>query len=60
MGEQLSNPAEKTPRRKRCPSCGQLKHDVTLDEDPYAAEINDDHTEVWMCGECRYERLMDI
>jgi hypothetical protein len=27
--------------------------------DPYNSEINEDHTKVWMCSECRYDRYMD-
>ncbi|QGH76428.1 hypothetical protein SEA_DAUBENSKI_133 [Streptomyces phage Daubenski] len=35
---------------------GELRYD----EDPFAAEIYDDHTFVWMCDGQRYESSMDI
>ena len=43
-----------------CESCGQRKEDVSFGEDPYQSEINDNHTEVWMCADCRYESSMGI
>jgi hypothetical protein len=33
---------------------------VTYGEDPYAAEIADDHTEIWECDNCREQSAMDI
>jgi hypothetical protein len=32
---------------------------LTLGEDPYEAEIHDNHTEVWMCEGERGQRFMD-
>jgi len=31
-----------------------------LQEDPFSAEINDDHTLVWLCDDCAYQSAMDI
>lgn len=28
--------------------------------DPYSSEINDDHTEYWICSECYSNRADDI
>ena len=56
----MPSQAEKKPRRERCPCCGKLRDDVTLGEDPFSADVYDDHAEVWLCAECRYERLQDI
>lgn len=39
------------------PECNGV---VTLGPDPFQQEINDDHTEVWMCAGERYESAMDI
>lgn len=47
-------------RRKRCSSCGQLRYDVVLDEDPYRSELYSDHTKVLMCVECRNNIADDI
>lgn len=40
-------------------SCGATE-DVTLGPDPYAEDVNNDSTLVWMCASCRYERAQDI
>jgi hypothetical protein len=45
--------------KPKCRDCGTTEG-VTLDADPYSAEINDDDTPVWLCGDCRHERAMDI
>lgn len=36
------------------------KGEVTFESNPFAAEIYDDHTPMWMCEECRYQAAMDI
>jgi hypothetical protein len=43
----------------RCTDCG-TQRDVSLDPDPYAAEIHDDETPVHMCSACREERAWEI
>ena len=37
-----------------CENCGSTD-DVTYGPDPYALEINDDDTDVWLCANCRQE-----
>jgi hypothetical protein len=47
----------------KCIKCGcsnTKENPVTFGEDPFAAEINDDHTEVWECDDCRRESADDI
>ena len=34
--------------------------DVTFEENPFSAEIYDDHTEVWMCEAHRNEAARDV
>jgi hypothetical protein len=53
---------KETKRRKRCPRCKQLKPsgEVYEREDPYQAELNDDHNLYLMCNDCEAESLMDI
>jgi len=46
--------------KHHCTHCKTVRGDVTFDENPFAAEINDDHTKVWMCGECRSNSAGDI
>ena len=48
----------KSPEKPEACKCGST--DVTFGSDPYASEIHDDHTPVWMCDACRHESLMDI
>lgn len=43
-----------------CSNCGQAKPDVELTEDPFNAEINDDHTLVLLCNKCCEESMADI
>ena len=42
-----------------CEDCGTTDG-VTFEPCPYASEINDDNTPVWLCGPCAHERAMDI
>lgn len=42
-----------------CPRCHEKKA-LILAPDPYSSEINDDHTHVIMCQECRFERAEDV
>ena len=47
----------------KCSNCGcsnTKENPVYKDEDPYQAEINDDHTEIWECMECRDDSAGDI
>jgi hypothetical protein len=41
-----------------CIDCG--KAGASHGPCPFAAEIYDDETPVWLCDDCRYERAMDI
>ncbi len=43
-----------------CRDCGKISSDVKLAPDPYAHEINDDSTPVWMCSDCRYNSSHEI
>src|SRR4051812_28104654 len=43
----------------KCPSCGEFKL-CLWDADPYQSEIHNDHTQVWLCAECRHEHAQDI
>lgn len=42
-----------------CKTCHKIGPDVTFDAEPYALEIYNDNTPVWMCKNCRYESYMD-
>lgn len=44
---------------QECNGCGQVVP-CMWGTDPFAAEINDDYTEMWLCNECDYQRAMDI
>ncbi len=48
--------ADKEPR---CEGCG-CAADLSFAPDPYEWERNDDDTPVWLCGQCRSERALDI
>ena len=39
--------------------CGEVK-ECEYAEDPYSAEINDDHTPEWECADCRSNHADDI
>ena len=49
-----------------CSSCGHIASEydeenaVIFGSDPFASEINGDHTEYWICEKCRYESAMEI
>ena len=43
-----------------CESCGKKGEDVDYCEDPFAAEIHDDHTQVWLCEKCWQNAADDI
>ena len=43
-----------------CRDCRKYGDDVTYDACPFASEIHDDYTPVWLCTDCRHERAMDI
>jgi len=41
-----------------CKNCGSEY--ATLGINPFAAEINGNYTECYMCADCRYQSRMDI
>ena len=42
-----------------CDGCHEVKP-CTLGPDPFAQEIHDDDTEVWLCEKCYQDRKDDI
>lgn len=44
---------------RECSSCGYIRV-CAFGPDPFAAEIRQDYTPVWQCGECAYQSAMDI
>jgi len=44
----------------KCERCGKQGDDVTYEPDPYAQEIRNNDTPVWMCADCRRESSRDI
>ena len=40
--------------------CCLTADDVTFEPDPFASEIHDDDTPVWMCASCREQSAWDI
>lgn len=47
-------------RIKKCSLCNQRDETVSLREDPYQADINDDHTKILICDKCELMRIDDI
>jgi len=47
-------------KKKTCQSCGKEKDNIVFCENPYAAEINDDHTPGYYCEECLEDLREDI
>ena len=46
---------------KTCDYCGRdLPQDSEPQPDPYAAELFDDRTLVWICDQCYHERAMEV
>jgi len=45
--------------KETCYRCGTTE-DLEYGPDPFAAEMNEDYTPVWECGDCRYESAMDV
>lgn len=43
----------------RCNDCGENRV-CEWAADPYAAEIQDDHTEAWRCASCLHESAMNV
>jgi hypothetical protein len=47
-----------------CEFCGKkfsvTKGEISFQEDPFASEINDDHTEAWQCESCSSDSAMEI
>lgn len=44
----------------RCKKCGKSGKDVTKAPDPYAQDIHNDSTPVWMCEPCRSISAQEI
>lgn len=42
-----------------CECCGTTD-DVSFGPCPFASDVHDDHTPVWLCGNCAHERAMDV
>lgn len=51
---------KKKPRRKRCEECGKLKEDAEEQTDPYVHDVYGEDHKMVLCGECYYQRVMDI
>ncbi len=51
---------KKKKRRRRCESCGELKHDVVRSIDPYQSDVNNIEIEVVWCGRCYQAACDDI
>ncbi len=49
-------------KNHRCISCRKLfkESEIEYAPDPYASDVYNDNTKVWMCGRCRKERAEDI
>lgn len=45
--------------RQPCSGCRTLVG-VSFGPDPFASDVHGDHTPVWLCESCAYERAMDI
>ena len=43
-----------------CPGCNKGSVELEFAEDPYMSEIEDDHTPVWLCDDCRWKSAQDI
>ena len=43
-----------------CEDCGKAREDAKATTCPYAEEINETIINVVLCGDCHYERSMDI
>lgn len=55
----MSGPAGHT--KENCPyNRHECDGDMTLGPDPFAEEIHNDSTYLWMCKGARYESAMDI
>ncbi len=54
--------AEPSPKKYKCSTCEGLfeKKCIHFCEDPYASEINDDHSKDWYCDECLDSSTGDI
>ena len=45
---------------QKCDDCGRTDKPVTVDNCPYADEINGELIECQLCEDCFHERCMDI
>ena len=45
---------------EECEYCGHKGDDVEFQENPFDAEIHNDHTEHWICDQCYGNLLGDI
>jgi hypothetical protein len=56
-------PAKPKTRRARaakpCVFCGRVK-DSHFRPDPFAAEIREDFSKMWICDDCHYERRQEL
>jgi hypothetical protein len=55
----MSKTQEELTTEAVCESCG-TKENISFGPCPFASEINEDYTEIWLCEECSYERAMEI
>jgi len=46
-------------KKPKCECCGTTKN-VTFAPDPYQEDVNNDHTPVNLCGDCRDRASDDI
>ena len=56
---ELEAEIEKLKQPALCVGCGTAD-DLRWGPCPYASEINNNETEMWLCGECRHQRAQDI
>lgn len=52
----------KKTKKHKCVSCGKPfpQNKIEYAPDPYASDVYDDNTKVWMCEECRKCRSEEI
>jgi hypothetical protein len=46
------------PESENCKDCGDPT--ATYDTCPFAVEIHDDYSKLWLCTSCRMNRMWDI
>lgn len=50
----------KKPQKLKCNSCGKYKESTAWRENPFRAEVNNDHSKTWLCDECDENLRGDI